>query len=148
MPGTNTQVRAKSCLINAITTSRFSQIAKIPVGTGGFTGYPHYCTAFLSTCTYRLRRNFADRPHDTHQNACHHAPTQNCHQPPIITRLAAMAAPFLPPKPSIMAPSPSPSSWGGNFKPSDIITTTSLVIYVSAVRRGIEKSSILASTSH
>ena len=61
---------------------------KIPAGTSGFTGHPHNCTAFLSTCTYTLRRSFADRPHDTHQNACHHAPTQNCHQPPIINRIA------------------------------------------------------------
>ena len=125
----------------------FSRIAKIYAGTSGFTGHPLYCTAFLSTCTYRLRKTFADRPHDTHQNACHLAPTQNCHQPLIITRIATMAAPVLPPKSSIMAPSPSPSSRGGNFKPSDIIATTSLIIHASAPRGGATNPSISASTS-
>ena len=75
----------KPHLINAITTSRFSRIAKIHAGTSGFTGHPHYCIAFLSTCTYILRRNSADRPPECVPSCTRHKTATNLLIPPIFS---------------------------------------------------------------
>jgi len=66
-------------------------------------------------------------------------------KPAIIHSIAAMALEFLPPPPSLMAPSPPPSTIGETFNQSMISTaasTTSVTIHASAARGGTEEPSI------
>ena len=55
-----------------------------------------------------------------------------------IDSIAVMILMFLPPSPSLMAPSPPPSTIGGTFNQSIISTATSATIHASDARGAIK----------